>query len=600
MAAKNFIRPDLVTLSGLLKDKLFEIPKFQRPYSWKSVQREELFSDIDVLMQDRRKSHFMSTVVCLDTNKKEKDGTDELARMQIVDGQQRLTTLIILLKAIQIELNNSQVDAEMREADPLQKTIVHGKRLILLQTNHQSAQMFREYLVSGIIPDPLIQLTVSERDVACAIKECREYAQKKAQNNELLELLKALKNRLQFIFYTIDDEKVVYTVFEVLNSRGLPVASLDKCKSMLMGVAYEKYSKASERKEIIESLHRTWESIYSAIGTNNIRDYELLRFAATLCYFKSNSISASSYGPSTLGKSLSEDESLNYLEFISKSDVRSADLPASLQNENEDICVLISCVIKQVAEQLSIFAKDVRKNNAVTDITQARLLAVSIGLSAYTQNEKDTLNSLWEKTTFRIYGLYNKDSRSCVGDYVRLARDIYSGMPYTDAFTALNGIGANYPVKTAIAELRGKPWYKDYKDEVKYVLYRYEEALASESGSQISDQAWNEIWSDTPSKTIEHIYPETFNATLQRNWPNKNIDSQEKLEAIVHNIGNLTLLPPGLNSSLGQKAFAEKKIEYARHSLRITDDVVSKTTWTEKDILNREDSILKFIEKEWA
>lgn len=602
MAVNNFIRPDLVTLSSLLKDKLYEIPKFQRPYSWKSVQREDLFSDIDILLQDRKKNHFMATVVCLNTNKKEKDGTDELTRMQIVDGQQRLTTLIILLKAIQIELNNSQVAVEKKEAEQLQKMIVHGhgRRLVLLQTNHQSAQMFREYLVSGVIPDPSTQLTVSERDVACAIKECREYTQKKAQNNELLELLKAMKNRLQFIFYTIDDEKVVYTVFEVLNSRGLPVASLDKCKSMLMGVAYEKYSKASERKEIIESLHNTWESIYSAIGTNRISDSELLRFAATLCYYKSYSSSASSYGPSTLGKALSEDESLKYLEAIAKSTSRSADLPSSLQDINEDICVLISRVIKQVAELLSLFEKDIRKNNAVTNITQARLLAVSIGLSTYSKDKKDTLNTLWEKITFRIYGLHNKDSRNCVGDYVRLARDIYFGMTYTDAAIALNKIGSNYPVKTAIAELKGKPWYWDYKDELKYVLYRYEEALARQNGTQISSQVWNQIWSDTPSKTIEHIYPETFSPRLQANWPNPNIDSQEKLDAIVHNIGNLTLLPPGLNSSLGQKAFAEKKIEYARHSLRITDDVVSKTTWTETDILNREDSILKFIEKEWA
>ena len=62
MPVNNFIRPDLLTLDALLKDKLFEIPKFQRPYSWKTTQRSDLFSDIDILLKDKKKSHFMVQV----------------------------------------------------------------------------------------------------------------------------------------------------------------------------------------------------------------------------------------------------------------------------------------------------------------------------------------------------------------------------------------------------------------------------------------------------------------------------------------------------------------------------------------------------------
>lgn len=600
MAVNNSMRPELITLDNLLKDKLFEIPKFQRPYSWKTAQRDDLFSDINALLEDKQKTHFMATIVCLDTNKKKIDGTDELLRMQIVDGQQRLTTLVVLLKSIQLRLSKSQNATEKKEAEKLQKTIARGKKLVLLQTNHQSAQMFRDYLISGSIPDPSVQKTIAERDVAQAIKECSAYTQEKAEKQELVELLKALKNRLQFIFYTINDEKVVYTVFEVLNSRGLPVASLDKCKSMLMRVVYEKYTRGSERKEIIESLHNVWEKVYTAIGTNKISDSELLRFAATLCYYGSYSASATAYGTSTLGKALSEDESLKYFESIAREPIRSTDLPDSLRDMNEDICVLISKVIRQVAEMLAAFEADVKKNNAVTNVTQARLLAVSIGLSKYSQTDKDELNSLWEKITFRIYGLHNKDSRNCVGDYVRLARKIYFNCESSDAKKDLEAIGQNYPIDTAITELKGKPWYVDYKEQLKYVLYRYEEYLAKKNGTQISAQVWNQIWSDTPSKTIEHIYPETFSTTLQTNWPNPKVTCQEHLDAFVHNIGNLTLLPPGLNSSLGQKKFSDKKVEYKRHSLRITDDVVNKASWKEKDINAREKEILDFIKSEWS
>ena len=163
----------------------------------------------------------------------------------------------------------------------------------------------------------------------------------------------------------------------------------------------------------------------------------------------------------------------------------------------------------------------------------------------------------------------------------------------------MNRIGDSYPIDEAIKELRGKPWYWDYKDELKYVLYRYEEHLASETGASVSPEVWQQIWSDTPAKTIEHIFPKTFSPELLKNWPNSNIDSQETLDSFVHNIGNLTLLPPGINSSLGQKAFTDKCEEYKRYSLRITDDVVKKTCWTKNDIMNREKSILDFISEKW-
>lgn len=586
MATKNMIQPSLLSLDEILKGRLFEIPKFQRPYSWRTSQREDLFHDIDALLKDKKSDHFMATIVCLDMNKRETDGTDELSRMQIVDGQQRLTTLIILLKSIQLQLSSGTDKKTKAEADKLQKLLVRGKKLVLLQTNHQSAQIFRDFLVSGTIPDEKKQVTAAETDVAEAIKDSIEYTK---QSNDLLELLRAIKNRLSFIFYTINDEKAVYTVFEVLNSRGLPVSALDKCKSTLMGIVYDKYKKAGDRKAVIDALHNKWESVYKAIGKRTINDSELLRFSATLCYYTNESI----------GKALSEDDALSFFREISSPSIPSENLPKQLRNRDEDVCVCISDIVTKVAEQLSEFEKDIKKSNAVTNITQARLLAVAIGLSDYSPEEKQSLMELWEKITFRIYGLHHKDSRNCVGDYVRLARAIYGGAAYSDVTERMNRIGDSYPIDEAIKELRGKPWYWDYKDELKYVLYRYEEHLASETGASVSPEVWQQIWSDTPAKTIEHIFPKTFSPELLKNWPNSNIDSQETLDSFVHNIGNLTLLPPGINSSLGQKAFTDKCEEYKRYSLRITDDVVKKTCWTKNDIMNREQSILDFISEKW-
>jgi len=171
MSVGNFIKPDVLTLDELLKGRLFEVPDFQRPYSWKKEQREDLFSDLDLLIKEKKNTHFMATIVCLDV-KKEHIGTDEFQKVQIVDGQQRLTTLIILLKVIQLTLKKNE-SKNKREIENLQKLFVRGKKLVLLQTNHQSQEMFRKFLVSGIIPDPDVQTTMAEKKLRMLLKRVR-------------------------------------------------------------------------------------------------------------------------------------------------------------------------------------------------------------------------------------------------------------------------------------------------------------------------------------------------------------------------------------------------------------------------------------------
>ena len=96
------LKPEYLPLIKVLEKRLFAIQDYQRAYSWKTQQRKELFRDIEKILYGSELSqhHFMATIVCLQTNQTEEIGTDELERLDIVDGQQRLTTLIILLKAM--------------------------------------------------------------------------------------------------------------------------------------------------------------------------------------------------------------------------------------------------------------------------------------------------------------------------------------------------------------------------------------------------------------------------------------------------------------------------------------------------------------------
>ena len=141
------IQPQHVTLDELLYGRLFRIPQYQRTYSWRLKQRQDLFEDIQhtwALGEDR--THFMATIVGL-RREKRTIMTKEHQVLEVVDGQQRITTLILLLKAIAKALDRSNPDEE-RIGRELDETLVKPDKasLLLLQTNHDTSHYFADYL----------------------------------------------------------------------------------------------------------------------------------------------------------------------------------------------------------------------------------------------------------------------------------------------------------------------------------------------------------------------------------------------------------------------------------------------------------------------
>ena len=110
-----------------------------------------------------------------------------------------------------------------------------------------------------------------------AIDECESFVN---EWNNQIELLRIIKNQLTFIFHEIDDEAAVYTVFEVLNNRGLNVSWLDRFKSILMAVAFE--DNKGNSAEHIKELHQIWGNIYATVGLHQGLNTQALRFGATL------------------------------------------------------------------------------------------------------------------------------------------------------------------------------------------------------------------------------------------------------------------------------------------------------------------------------
>ena len=347
-----------------------------------------MFEDIDRLKHRPDQRHFMATVVGLNRGQKT-IVTDEYSVIEVVDGQQRLTTLIVLLKAIQLALaDHSKLAAELQGILIKQDEL----SLILLQMNHDPNGYFAEYLRHGKSSDPSVAKTIADRALLTAIKDCTKFV---TGWGDLIQLTGIVKNRLTFIFHEIDDEATVYTVFEVLNSRGLAVPWLDRLKSLLMGIAFEHGS--GNKAETIAELHGIWEGIYTTIGLRQGLSTEALRFAATLKSSNQRS------------KALGEEEAVESLVKQCGTD------PAKT--------IATSRWVLRVAQGVEEFLAVAHRSRAVTRIAHARLLAVAIGLTKFSDAEKATLYATWEKISFRVFGLCHKDARTQVGEYVRLAWD---------------------------------------------------------------------------------------------------------------------------------------------------------------------------------
>lgn len=165
------IQPKFLTLSDLLANRLFRIPQYQRSYSWSSKERQDMFEDIDRLRNRPEQRHFMATVVGLNRGLKTII-TDEYSVIEVVDGQQRLTTLIVLLKAIQLSLADHQ-----KLAAEIQGILIKQDELslILLQMNHDPNGFFAEYLRRGTTAEPAVAKTIADRALLTGIKDCTKF-----------------------------------------------------------------------------------------------------------------------------------------------------------------------------------------------------------------------------------------------------------------------------------------------------------------------------------------------------------------------------------------------------------------------------------------
>ena len=391
-----------------------------------------------------------------------------------------------------------------------------------------------------------------------AIRDCQRFVDKW---DDIFELLSIIKNQLYFIFHEITDEAAVYTVFEVLNNRGLYVSWLDRFKSQLMAVVFE--NDAGNRDEHIEQLHQIWGEIYEAVGLREGLDTEALRFAATL-------------RGHAVRKPLSEEDAVNRLMSEVGTD-------AAKTVEVSNWVLEVTKAVKRVYDDFSP-SKDV-----VIRIIQVRFLATAIFLRRLPAAAECKLLNQWEKTSFRIFGIcrvfgsYRSTAHTGRGDYLLLSHKITNNRELSvgEMLQRIKKLCGTY----RYCEIASYDCYTDWTDELRYLLYRYEQYLAESKGKRFSHTEWNSIWKESAVNSIEHVHPQS---------------KASQIETSVHCIGNLLLLPPHINSGLRDKDPVDKTEAY-RNTRLLGAEAVAETIegdgWDDNAIGGRRYEIGEWMEE---
>lgn len=520
-------------------DKRFVIPVYQRNYDWKMENCKQLFDDLKKVVKTHRKSHFFGSIVSVYNP----DG--ENMEFQIIDGQQRLTTISLLLLAMYNLMKNGVMASEQGNlADKIYRTYLIDEwqdddtRIKLKPVkNDQNAfgKLFDED--SEHVKDS--NVTINYR-----------YFYERIQRQELTmdELFEAIR-KLEIISITLNQDDNPQLIFESLNSTGVALSEGDKIRNfILMGLPTKQQNNFYEKY---------WNKIEVCTG------YEVSAFVRDYLSVKQQATPALSKIYFTF-KAYVEDENIEteplLAELLSYAKLYEILLYGKTANKKLNACInrlnrLESTVTRPFfLEVLRLFTE-----GKLTIEDTARVFLI-------------TENYLFRRTMCEL------PTNALNKIFLMLHREIirYDGTDenYLEKFKyalLIKRERARFPEDTEFAEaIETRQVYQMNAKNKLYILERFENA-----GTEEDKDVYRHL--DDGTYSIEHIMPQHLTPA----WIKELGDDYLQIHSIwLHRMANLTLT--AYNSKYSNSPFADKKTMkngYLQSGIRMNQRVAQKDTW---------------------
>lgn len=660
---------ELQPLSLLFQNRLFRIPDYQRGYAWQQAQLEDFWDDLINLQNDRYHYTGLLSLKNLKVSEITLWGSDlwmvakGFKPCHIVDGQQRLTTFVILLNEIveftrTLKENEGLVDRDIVlgfEAldDVISKYICQRrpphKQVTTYLFGYEVDNPSADYLQYKIFNEPFSG-TVNETYYTRNLKYAKNFFRENLLAifesegmNGINDIYNKLTQKLMFNIHEIDDDYDVFVAFETMNNRGKKLTNLELLKNRLIYLTTlypdDKLDRI-DKKDLRKKINETWKEVYYQLGRNEntpLSDDEFLR-AHWIVYFAYSRKKGDDYIHFLLNKFSAKNifEKRNVVAKDDDIDVASStEYDSDEENEEEiigedaDTLKLKPSEILNYVNSLKEMAKywydsffPIQSENlsSTEKVWIDRLNRIGIGyfrplvmsVISRTDLEEDKRVELFtaiERFIFVCFrlGYFNATFRS--SEYHRAARSIY--FKTMDIDTLIEDINettdANivYALPNFVTKIEkhfdnGGGFY--YWNSIKYFLFEYEYKLAKEYN--IDKISWEMFTKTEKDKvTIEHILPQTPSKFYWRNQFRQ--FSEEEIKFLSCSLGNLLPLSQSINSALQNDSFADKKVSKSegrrgyQNGSHSEIEVANEDNWTASCIYERSKKLLEFMENRW-
>ena len=599
------MKVDVLTIRALFqKDVRYEIPNFQRPYVWNQEdQWEPLWNDVrnaaeryldglaelgeEAAAEEQAGAHFLGAVVV----QQQPTTAIQIETRHVIDGQQRLTTLQILLDAAQEVLERL---GQSRQARRLSRLVLNDEDYAENNPDHAykiwptnvDQEAFRRAMTNGAptegFEDALI--VQAHQFFQLQIQQWIDDGALVDMNSRVQALETALMGLLEVVVIDLEQADDTNVIFETLNARGTPLLASDLIKNLILHMATESNA---DPDRLYEDY---WRSFDEPWWREEIRQGRLSRPRI--------------------------DVFLNYWLVM-----RTADEVAS-----HDVFRIFRAYCEQAGASVEKIVADI---HSVGDVyrglellerpTRERIFLrrwqrMDVGvvtpllLWLFTSDdlsEERLVGSLQALESFMVPRMV---CRMTTKDYNRLFLDLLSSLNSSDAGVADQTIieflsqqdseSRLWPDDRRLGEaFRTLPIYRLLtRGRLRMVLEGIEEELRSTKAEE--DRV-------TPDAlTIEHLMPQSW----QEHWPlevgggDDQLDAIEKRERLIHSIGNLTLVNDKLNPALSNAPWKTKQAELRKHSVLHLNKMLvgdSTPTWDESSIGQRADQLLGVVAAIW-
>ena len=612
------------TISEIFNKQLFRIPDYQRGFSWKEPHLDDFWQDLKNLQLDKR--HYTGAITLEQCNGSAKNfQTDEwLIRAEkfvpyyVVDGQQRLTTIIILLHELIDSLDSNGGYGTFTKGQLTEKYLYKTDKSRNLKSfifGYEVDDPSYEYLKTRIFKQESTSASSQpETSYTHNLGFCKMFFKRKLSELDEADRASLFKKVSELLVFDIKfvEELDRFVVFETMNNRGKTLTNLEKLKNRFIYLStLIPAIKDNEADQLRREINEVWKSCYEYLGKNKahpLNDDIFLRNHFVIYH------------------SFNKEKGFPFREIFKEVYTVQNTLDKKPLTKYKELRNYIKSLQKAAKQWYIINNPEHAFNNSSIGFEECRwLIKINrlglrvfgpLTLSVYmvSEDEKQKLNYLKALESFIFLNYVCGGRRSTFGnaDFCHLSKRLYykeDNCTVDDVSDELSlwtygtdEVDAEFSIDKFLTLIKDqfrsskKSGYYDWSG-VKYFLFEYDDYLRGKENSKVN---WN-----TPD-SIEHIYPQT---PEDKSWDLAFKGFTDKQKRILCNsLGNLILLDRSKNSKLSNREFSYKKeftsqsgnsyggYKFGSHSeIHVAKEIV----WNPRRIYLRGLKMLDFLQKNW-